>query len=227
MEDFGASQTGVSFGRYYKVSTGNYNFVALSEPTEGSANAYPKVGPVVISEIMYNPDWPVGGSYTDEQYEYIKLTNISSSPVVLYDDMTSLSWKITGGIEFTFPQDLPVVMGAGTSLYVARYPGAFSWRYPDIPSGQIYGPYEGALSNAGDSIELSMPGEVDGLGGGYYIRIDRVNYSDGSHPEDNPGGVDLWPAQADGVGYSLVRKELSDYGNDPDNWLAATPSPAD
>jgi len=225
VEDFGASATAVSFGRYFKVSTGNYNFVALSETTEGSANAYPKVGPLVISEIMYNPAWPVGGSFTDEQYEYIKLTNISSGPVVLYDDMTSLSWKLTGGIEFTFPQDLPVVIGAGASLFVVKHPGAFSWRYPDVPSGQIYGPYEGSLSNAGESFELSMPGEVDGLGGGYYIRIDRVNYSDGSHPEDNPGGADLWPNQADGKGYSLARKELSDYGNDPDNWFAAIPSP--
>ncbi len=225
VEDFGASATAVSFGRYFKVSTGNYNFVALSETTEGSANAYPKVGPLVISEIMYNPAWPVGGSFTDEQYEYIKLTNISSSPVVLYDGMTSLSWKLTGGIEFTFPQDLPAVIGVGASLYVVKHPEAFSWRYSDISSGQIYGPYEGNLSNAGESIELSMPGEVDGLGGGFYIRIDRVNYSDGSHPEDNPGGADLWPNQADGKGYSLARKELSDYGNDPDNWFAAIPSP--
>ncbi|MHC4323801.1 MAG: lamin tail domain-containing protein, partial [Planctomycetota bacterium] len=28
VEDFGASETGISFGRYYKSSTGNYNFVA-------------------------------------------------------------------------------------------------------------------------------------------------------------------------------------------------------
>ena len=62
-----------------------------------------------------------------------------------------------------------------------------------------------------------MPGELDGLGGGYYIRVDRVNYSDGSHPENCPGGIDLWPSQADGEGYSLTRDVLSDYGNDPAN----------
>ncbi|UCG59434.1 MAG: lamin tail domain-containing protein, partial [Phycisphaerales bacterium] len=43
-EKFGASQTGVAFGRYEK-STGTYNFVAMSVNTPGSANAYPKVGP--------------------------------------------------------------------------------------------------------------------------------------------------------------------------------------
>jgi hypothetical protein len=57
--------------------------------------------------------------------------------------------------------------------------------------------------------------------------VDRVSYSDGSHPADNPGGVDLWPSQADGEGYCLTRKVLSDYGNDPANWSAAAPSPAE
>ena len=68
-EDFGASQTGVSFGRYYKASTNNYNFVAMEESTPGAANSYPKVGPIVISEIMYNPDWPENGSYANDEYD--------------------------------------------------------------------------------------------------------------------------------------------------------------
>ncbi|MFC1793196.1 lamin tail domain-containing protein [Planctomycetota bacterium] len=83
-EDFGASETGVSFGRYYKASTDNYNFVAMEQNTPGSANAYPKVGPIVISEIMYNPDWPEGSLYTNNQYEYIELQNVSAEPVTLY-----------------------------------------------------------------------------------------------------------------------------------------------
>ena len=70
-----------------------------------------------------------------------------------------------------------------------------------------------------------MPGDVDELGRRYYIRIDRVNYSDGSHPEDCPGGVDYWPVEADGGGKSLSRRVSADYGNDVANWQAATPSP--
>ncbi|TSA56217.1 MAG: lamin tail domain-containing protein [Planctomycetaceae bacterium] len=89
VEDFGASETGVSFGRYHKSSTDNYNFVAMDENTPGSANAYPKVGPIVISEIMYHPDWPEGSSYTNDQYEYIELHNISAEPVTLYDYVTA------------------------------------------------------------------------------------------------------------------------------------------
>ena len=64
-------------------------------------------------------------------------------------------------------------------------------------------------------------------GESYYIRIDRVNYSDGTHPENCPGGVDLWPTEADGDGLSLHRIIPGDYGNDPDNWIAMIPSPGE
>jgi hypothetical protein len=70
-----------------------------------------------------------------------------------------------------------------------------------------------------------MPGDTDELGRRFHIRIDRVNYSDGSHPEDCPGGVDYWSAEADGGGKSLSRKVPADYGNDVANWQAAAPSP--
>jgi hypothetical protein len=241
VEDFGGSETGVSFGRYYKTSTGNYNFVPMSENTPGSANAYPKVGPIVISEIMYNPSWPVGGSYTNDQYEYVELHNISSEPVTLYHFDTAQPWKFTDGIDFTFPEDVPVTIPAGGYILVVKDPEAFSWRYPVVPvekilgpyngslnnAGESLGPYNGSLNNAGERLELSMPGDMDESGTLYYIRIDRVSYSDGFHPENCPGGVDLWPTAPDGNGDSLTRKVSSDYGNDPDNWTASAPSPGE
>jgi hypothetical protein len=66
---------------------------------------------------------------------------------------------------------------------------------------------------------------VDEFGTRYYIRIDRLNYSDGSHPEDCPGGVDLWPTEADGGGLSLSRNVATEYGNDVINWKAGAASP--
>jgi len=225
VEDFGASETDVSLGRYYKPSTGNYNFVRMSENTPGSANAYPKVGPIVVNEIMYNPDWPVGGSYTNDQYEYIELYNISAEPVTLYDYDKAQPWKFTDGIDFTFPEDAPVTIPAGGYLLVVKEPEAFAWRYPAVPVEKILGPYSGSLNNAGERLELSMPGDVDEFGTRYYIRVDRVSYSDGFHPEDCPGGVDLWPREPDGGGNSLTRKTGADYGNDSDNWIATIPSP--
>jgi len=224
-EDFGASETGVSFGRYYKSGTGNYNFVAMEQNTPGTANSYPKVGPIVISEIMYNPDWPVDSLYPNDQYEYVELQNISAEPVTLYDYDTGEAWKFTDGIEFTFPTDSPITIPADGFLLLAKKPEAFSWRYPGVPAELVLGPYDGNLNNAGERIQLSMPGDVDLVGERQYIRVDRVNYSDGSHPENNPGGIDLWPVESDGQGTSLTRKNAADYGNDPANWLSATPSP--
>jgi hypothetical protein len=220
VEDFGASATGIAFGRYYKASTDNFNFVAMSHNTPGSVNAYPLVGPIVINEIMYNP------ASGDQNEEYIELYNITTGPVTLYDYVTNEPWKFTDGIEYSFPSSPAVTIPAGGCLLVVKHVDAFAARYGSMPAEvQVLGPYDGQLKNGGEKVELSMPGDVDGLGTRYYIRVDRVNYSDGSHPEDCPGGVDLWPVEADGGGMSLSRRVPADYGNDVANWQAATPSP--
>jgi hypothetical protein len=212
VEDFGASERGISFGRYFKSSTGNYNFVAMDHDTPDEINADPKVGPIVINEIMYHPDWPDSGSYNNDDYEYIELHNITGSPVTLYDFGTNEPWKFTDGIEF------PVAIPANDYLLVVKNPTAFSWRYPAVPVEKILGPYGGRLGNGGERVEISKPGDVDGYGTRHYIRVDR-------HPEDCPGGVDLWPREADGGGKSLARKVSTDYGNDVINWEAGDASP--
>ncbi len=51
---FGAQLKGVTFGRYV-TSDGREHFVAQRANTLGWTNAGPKVGPVVINEIMYSP----------------------------------------------------------------------------------------------------------------------------------------------------------------------------
>jgi len=108
---------------------------------------------------------------------------------------------------------------------VVKDVGAFAARYGAMPAGVVVGPYDGQLQNGGEKLELSMPGDVDAIGVRHYIRVDRVSYSDGSHPQDCPGGVDLWPVEADGGEMSLSRKTPNAYGNDVANWQAAVPSP--
>ena len=219
-EDFGASPTGVSFGRYYKASTGNYNFVMMDSNTPGWANSDPKVGPVVISEIMYNPQDDV------QEKEYIELHNISGTVVTLYDSDEGLAWKFTDGVDFTFPGGAGLTIPAGGYAVIAKDVTAYVAEYGVPPFGvTLLGPYTGSLSNGGEKLELSMPGDEDEFGVRYYIRADRVNYSDGSHDSDVPGGIDLWPVEADGGGKSLRRDVMSDYGNDPANWTAEVPSP--
>jgi hypothetical protein len=218
-EKFDASETGVAFGRYQK-STGTFNFVAMSENTPGGENAYPKVGPVVINEIMYNP------ATSDENAEYIELLNISDSVVTLAEfdneQLIDVPWRFaddSNGISFDFP--LGTTMAPGEYLLLVKDKIVFESSYTSFPEEvQIFEWGPGKLDNAGEKIQLSKPGD-EFEGKRYYIRVDRVNYSDGSHPADE----DIWPVEPDGTGKSLNRLIPSDYGNDPENWIAADPSP--
>jgi len=217
-EKFDASETGVAFGRY-KKSTGTYNFVAVSDNTPGSANAYPKVGPVVVNEIMYHPQ-------NDGDAEYVELLNISAGPIDLqeWDNEQGkyVPWRLVdeGGISFDFP--LGTTMAAGEYILLVRNLSAFESEFGAVGGIQVFEWELGKLDNGSEKIQLSKPGdEVDGER--YYVRVDRVNYSDGSHPV----GDDPWPTQADGAGSSLSRKEPEDYGNDVINWKAASPLPGD
>ena len=220
VEDFGASVTNVSLGRYFKSSTGNYNFVALDYNTPDSNNAYPRVGPVVINEIMYNP--PTG----NQNEEYIELHNITALPYTLYRLDKFLPWKFTDGIDYTFSVSPLVTIPAYGYLMIVKDEASFIARYGSMPYNvRVLEGYSGWLSNSGERLQIGMPGDVDEFGTRYYIRIDRVTYSDGSHPEDCPGGVDYWPFMADGFGYSLSRRVPDAYGNDVANWKAAPPSP--
>jgi len=221
-EKFDASETGVSLGRYLK-STGTYNFVALAEPTPGWANTEAKTGPVVISEIMYNP---LGTG----DAEYIELFNISDMAVTLFDSSEAAPWRLTDdpdnpGIEFLFPAAPPVVMAPGEAIVVARDRAVLEAAYA-IPEGvQVFVWGDGKLANSSEKIQLSIPGSAEDDGERNWIRLDRVVYSDGRHPDDFASGVDPWPLQADGFGASVTRIDPIAYGNDPANWQAAIPSP--
>lgn len=206
-ETFGASNKDVSFGRYQK-STGTHNFTAMASPTPNTENSYPAVGPIVISEMMYNP-----ASDIDEE-EYIELCNITSSVVTLYDYHESLPWKFTDGIDYTFP--VVTSIPAYGRLIVAKDPATFTAKYGQLPAGiQLLGPYTGKLSNSGEKIELSQPGDIDLDLIRHYILVDKVNYDD----------KDPWPENPDGDGASLDRIVDSFYGNDPNNWQGQTPTP--
>ena len=207
-EEFGPSEYGVSFGRYQK-STGEFNFVAMETSTPGFENSYPKVGPVIINEIMYNPG-------EDQDLEYIELHNISSSTVSLYNYMVGQPWRISDAVDYQF---LPgASIPAGGYIVIAKNCGKFSNLYPTVPSNRIFGPYDGKLSNDGEKINLEMPGDA-----GNYISIDTANYD-----EQAPWPVwDLIPAHPNpqGGGASISRLYVDCYSNDPNNWTADQPSP--
>ena len=216
-QDFGASENSVAFGRYQK-SMGTYDFVPMSSNTPGAANAYPRVGPVVINEIMYNPP-----DLNGQNSEYVELLNTTGSTVNLYG-VNGVPWKFSNGINYTFPA-ATTIPANGYLLVVKTTPAYFRTKY-SVPAGiTVLGPYSGRLDNSGEKLEISRPTDIDEAGQPVYTLVDTVVYSDGSHPQDCPEGVDLWPTQADGGGKSLSRKVPTAYGNDPNNWQAASPSP--
>jgi hypothetical protein len=221
-EKFDASEAGVSLGRHEKT-TGAYSFVALSKPTPGAANATPQVGPVVINEIMYHPDAPADA-------EYVELLNITGDPVTLYDIDTETPWRFTDdpddpAIDLLLPTDVPVVLGPGEYLVLAKDESLLRSKYNVPANVKVLAWGAGNLADGVEKTQISKPGDTDGQDNRIWIRVDRVVYSDGSHPLDFPGGVDPWPVQADGQGSSLSRIAPAAYGNDPTNWRARSPSP--
>jgi hypothetical protein len=218
-EKFDASEAGITLGRYQK-STGSYNFVALSKSTPGAVNAAPQVGPVVVNELMYHPDAPADA-------EYVELLNISNEPVTLYDAQQEAPWRFSNdvAVEFLFPTNPPVTLAAGEYLLLVKDTSLFSTKYTAPAGVPVLAWGMGNLADSSAKLQLSKPGDANADGTRHWIRVDRVNYSDGSHPGDFPGNADPWPVQADGQGFSLSRTTAAAYGNDPANWQAAPPSP--
>jgi len=107
-----------------------------------------------------------------------------------------------------------VTIDANQSIVVVKNKAALVSVIRRFRPGQIYGPYEGKLDNAGEKLDLSMPGDKEG-DVRYYIRVDRVVYDD----------VSPWPVSPDGTGDSLHRKSITAYGNDVINWEALAANP--
>jgi len=229
--DFGASQNGVSFGRYV-TSDSNEEFTAMSARSFGQndpgsvaifrtgtglANPYPKVGPLIIKQVQYHP--PDVGTNDNSLDEFIELKNISGAEVLLYDPVNVLNtWRLRDAVDFDFP--LFTSIPAGSNALVVSFdpsgnPGqlaAFRALYGVSAAVQIFGPYTGKLANNDDKVELYRPDPPNGLDVPYVL-VDRVHYYD----------LAPWPAAADGTGQSLQRVSLTGYANDPTNWIAALP----
>jgi hypothetical protein len=220
--DFGASEEGISFGRYV-TSEGQEHFVAQNSVTLNATNSGPKIGPIVINEVMYHPRDVASGD--DSTNEFIELLNISANAVPLYDPaLPTNTWHLTGGIDFVFPTN--VSLAPGESLLVlniaptnAAAMAAFRSTYSFSSNLQVFGPYSGKLDNDSQTLNLRKPtapitnqlAEVSIP----YALVDGIQYKD-SLP---------WAPAADGFGFSLQRWNPRAYGDDPTNWVASIPTP--
>jgi len=203
-EDFGASRTGVTFGRHI-LSTGEDRFVPMSAATPGAANAAPEVGVVVITEIMYDPPT------NNQNEEYVELYNRTGLSIS-FQGAGGLPWRFTNGIEYSFPVGTSIP--AGGRVIIASDPAAFAAAYGNAGGATVLGPYGGRLSD-GEGLELSEPAALEPGEQQHYYRVDHVRY-------DNN---DPWPSSPNGGGDSLHRVSTSAFGNDPASWEAASPSP--
>jgi Lamin Tail Domain len=194
--------------------------VLMDQTTPGSLNTYPKIGPVVINEVMYRPA-------SDGDAEYVELMNMSDGAVTLFDFSSQEPWRFIdeAGIEFSFPTDVPVTLQSREYLLLARDLSLVHRLYNVPANVQAFEWDSGKLSNSGERLLLLKPGDVDNIGTRYWIDVDSVSYSDGSHGEDFADGRDRWPTEADGLGPSLNRMFWSRYGDDPNNWQATIPTP--
>ena len=230
--DFGAAANGVSFGRYENTA-GRIDYPALTRRTfgrdnaltvqdfrngTGASNAYPIVGPVVITEVMYHPP-DIGGVQDNIGHEFIELYNLTAGPVALYDPAhPTNTWRLRDAVDFDFPQDTVIPPG-GYVLVVSFDPATNtaalnSFQAVYGTNSILYGPYSGKLDNSDDSVELRRPDAPNDTKIPY-ILVDRVRYSDRAP----------WDPAADGTGQSLQRRSFYAYGNEPTNWVAAIPTP--
>jgi hypothetical protein len=213
--EFGAAFTGDSFGRYY-MSTGAVHLVTQAARTRGATNSLPKVGPVVISEIMYHPP-DLAGGVDDDTMEFVELRNLTGAAIPLFEH--NAGWRIRGGVDFDFPSGASIPAN-GYAIVVAFHPldpacaGAFRSRYNLAAGVPLYGPYSGKLDNSSDRVELQRPDAPEG-NDIPFVLLEEVEYGD----------LPPWAQLADGIGPSLQRLDVTKYGNDAVNWTAVVATP--
>jgi hypothetical protein len=197
--EFGAARDGESLGRWPNGSA-DASFYPMASTTAGAANSGPRVGPVVINEIMYAP--------AADGQEFIELRNLTGA------DVSLAGWQFTAGIDYTFPAGA-VIPANGYLLLVGGDTGDFRAANAVPDEVPVYGPYTiggflNVLDNAGERLVLSRPG-VAGVGGKVpMFEVDRVRY-DSTTP---------WPVLPADGGSSIARRNSATWGDTPLNWGA-------
>lgn len=187
-------------------------FLAVFRTGLGASNAYPAVGPVVISRIQYHP--------ADGGDEFIELQNVTSTSVTLYDPAyPTNAWRLRNAVDLDLPPGVTLAAGERL-LLVATNPAAFRLKNSIAAGIQIYGPWTNALNNAGETIELYQPDPPQlsphpDAGFVPYVLVEEVSYLP----------IAPWPVAADGTGRALVRKGPALFANDPANWAAEATAP--
>ncbi len=205
---YAPASPGVSVGPV--LVGGATRWLPLASVTLGTVNAGLRVGPIVITEIMYN--------YPPPNDDFLELCNITSAPVLLFDPANPANtWRIAGlgtvapDEFYTLPQSITIAPRQ-IVLFVPNSitPAAFRMKY-GIPSAVPIYSYPGTLSNAGERTAVQMPlAPVNGQPLAY-VDVDAVTFDDTAP----------WPTSPDGSGPSLERINWFGYADDSSNWRAS------
>jgi hypothetical protein len=219
--EFGAMANGESLGRWPNGSGNLYPLRNRTLDAPNNDNAAggngPRVGPVVITEVMYRPvalsTAELNAGFTSvEQMEYVEIFNPTAAAITL------THWQLGKGVDFNFAAGatLPaggVMVVAGFDPSNAAMLQAFRTRYGMSAGAAVVGAFSGSLSDLGEKVQLQ---DFD------------------QPPLEDPT---LWPALIEdevvyaaswggnGDGLALRRLAAGGWGNDAANWTAAAPTP--
>ena len=156
--EFGAAKNGESFGRWPDPAGDLYPLEnrTLGEPNDLAGNA-PRIGPLLISEVMYKPS--VSAGQDPDDYEYIEIFNPTDSAVALDN------WHLAKGVNYDFAAGTSI--GAHDTLVVLPFNPAdllnatklanFKSKYGVAASVQLVGGFAGHLDDEGETVQLQRP----------------------------------------------------------------------
>lgn len=216
---FGPSENGVSLGRF---PNGSGSIYALLERTPGAANALPRVGPIVINELMYHPP-SVSPGVDNLDHEFVELHNVTNAPANLFTYFPGPNethpWRLSSGIDYLFPIGT-TIPARGFLLVVSFDPLTETAKLEDFrvhyeldDTVDIIGPYNGQLSNSGETIQLHKPDTPQPPPEVFvpYVLVAEVPYTNTAP----------WPTSPAGQGPSLERIDPFFVGDWPTNWTAS------
>lgn len=181
---------------------GEVDFTELRANTPNATNALPRIGPVVISEIMFTPAPGLS--------PFLELASVTNGPTPLYDPLRPTNtWQIAGIGNFTFPTST-VLQACSTLIFCATNPAAFRAQYGVGTNIAVFGPWSGNLDPDGETLRLLRPGAPETNGFVPYYRVDHATFRTNAP----------WPEAAAGISYE--RTPVEGYANDPACWRAST-----
>ena len=219
---FMASPNGESWGR---VPEGSGRLVPMQSVTLGSSNSAPRIGPLLISELNYNPASPSAGALaiepglTTNDLEFIEIQNPTATSV----DLTN--WRIRGGIDFDFSSGTTI--GAGKSLVIISFDplddgnttrtAAFRAHYGIGQAVTLLGGYQQQLSDNGERVVLQR---AETPAAQQPTLIPRLAEDELVYDNLSP-----WPVAAAGTGSSLHRIAPAGLGASASSWTAGSATP--